>query len=150
MQSLDILTIQPFTAFLRELKGRKILKDNIKIVINKYVKCRGLSAKNIVGGLAFYNDPAMTFMHELFNRDAVKSYIVPFEQENYARYVENLVNCSITLSGYSKELMKSLKELADSVYPLVGGNSGAKGDKRGGYNNYNSSQFSSDMNDTLE
>ena len=151
VQSLDILTIQPFTAFLRELKTRGILKENIRVVINKYIKCKGLSAKNIIGGLAFYNDPAMTFMHELFNRDTIKDYVIPFEIENYATYIENLVACNISLNGYSKEFMKSLKDLADGVYPLLNGNNTGAMPKGQKYNNYsNNNKFSNDMSNTLE
>ena len=38
VQSLDVLTIQPLTAFLRELKAKNILDANkLRIVINKHV-----------------------------------------------------------------------------------------------------------------
>ena len=54
VQSMDVLTIQPLTAFLRELKTKNILDpDKIRIVINKEVKVRNLSAKTIIGGMSF-------------------------------------------------------------------------------------------------
>ena len=38
VQSLDVLTIQPLTAFLRELKGKNILDEKkLRIILNKYV-----------------------------------------------------------------------------------------------------------------
>ena len=73
VQTMDILTIQPMTAFLRDLKAKDVLKpEKIRIVINKEMKIRGLTPKAIIGGLAFYNDPAMSFMTELFNKETVK------------------------------------------------------------------------------
>ena len=57
VQTMDILTIQPMTAFLRDLKAKDILKpEKIRIVLNKEIKVRGLTPKVIIGGLAFYND----------------------------------------------------------------------------------------------
>lgn len=69
VQSMDVLTIQPLTAYLRELKAKGILEPNkLRAVINKYTKVKGVTEKAIIGGMAFYNDPAMSFMTELFNR----------------------------------------------------------------------------------
>lgn len=142
VQSMDILTIQPLTAFLRELKTRKILNDNVvKIILNKYVNCRGLTPKALIGGLAFYNDPAMTFMTELFDKDKVVSFVIPFEDQNYVSYLEGLVDCNISLNRYTKQFMKSLNELGSSVYPLV---HEEKGKKQKG------ASFSNNVNSTLE
>ena len=120
VQSMDILTIQPLTAFLRELKAKNaVIHEKLKIVINKEAKIRGLSPKVIIGGMAFYNDPSMTFMTELFNKDAIKYTNIPFSEVVYAKYIEGLVNCKISLNGYDKNFMGSLKELAKMVYPLL-------------------------------
>ena len=145
VQSMDVLTIQPLTAFLRGLKAKNILDENkIKIVINKYTKIRSATEKTIIGGMAFYNDPAMSFMTELFDRNLVKYTVIPFEEETYMRYLEGLINCDITLKGYSKNFMQSLKQLANMIYPLVSGKGMYKPNKP----QYNSS-FSSSMNNTL-
>ena len=41
VQSFDILTIQPLTAFLRELKSKNILNENkLRVILNKSVKIR--------------------------------------------------------------------------------------------------------------
>jgi len=150
VQSMDILTIQPFTSFLRELKTKGILKDDIKIVINKYVKCKDLSVKKIVGGLSLYNDPAMTFMTELFNRDAAQTYVIPYESENYAKYIECLVTCKVTLSGYTKEFIRSLKDLGNVVYPLLTSSDKKSGKKQEFNAPQQTTQFSPNMNNTLE
>jgi len=142
VQSLDVLTIQPLTAFLRELKAKNILDSNkLKVVINKYVRNQ-ISPKMIIGGMSSYNDPSMSYMTELFDRDKVKYYTVPFEIQNYSKYLEELVDCKISLKGYSKILMKSLEELVNSVFPLIY-NSAGKNQKN--YNSY----FSNSTNSTL-
>ena len=120
VQSMDILTIQPLTAFLRDLKSKGLLNpDNLRIVINKELKVRSLSPKVLIGGMAYYNDPAMTFMTELFNKDKIKYCTIPFEIENYAKYLETLVDCNVSTKGYTKIFMANLKSLSNMVYPLL-------------------------------
>lgn len=120
VQSMDILTIQPLTAFLRDLKSKHLLNpESLRIVINKEVKVKGLNPKVLIGGMAYYNEPAMTFMTELFNKDRVKYCTIPFEVENYERYLETLVDCNVTTKGYTKIFMANLKSLSNMVYPLL-------------------------------
>lgn len=121
VQSVDILTIQPLTAFLRELKARNVLDERkLRVILNKTVRVRGITDKTIIGGMAFYNDPAMSFMTELFDRTMMKYVTIPFEEETYTRYLENVIECNISLKGYSKMFMQSLKELSGMVYPVSG------------------------------
>lgn len=154
VQSMDVLTIQPLTAFLRELKAKNILKpEKIRIVINKETKVRSLSVKTIIGGMSFYNDPAMSFMTELFDREVAKYCVIPFEEQTYAKYLEGLVNCKISLNGYSKELLQALKTLGNMVYPLIGGKQEPKPEYKPVNNNYNNNsnnRFSADMNNALD
>ncbi len=120
VQSMDILTIQPLTAFLRDIKAKNVLEqDKLKIIVNKYTKVRGLNSKIVIGGMAFYNDPSMSFMTELFNKDAVKYINIPYNDKVYAKYIEGLVNCKISLNGYDKNFMIALKDLGNMVYPLL-------------------------------
>ena len=145
VQSMDVLTIQPLTAFLRELKAKNILEEHkIRIIINKYVKLRNVTEKAIIGGMAYYNDPAMSFMTELFDRNTVKYFTIPFEEEIYAKYLEGLINCDISLKGYSKQFKQILAQLASSVYPLISG----KSSYQPAAANYQSS-FSPNINNTL-
>ena len=146
VQSLDILTIQPMTAFLRELKAKDILKEEkIRIVINKEVRIKGLTPNAIIGGLAFYNDPAMSFMTELFNKEKVKYVTIPFDEATYIKYLENVMECEITTNGYSREFNYKMKELSNMVYPLIGNKYKPS---NSGYS-YGST-FSNNMNNTLE
>ena len=147
VQSLDILTIQPLTAFLRELKAKNVLDSNkLKIILNKYVKVRGISEKTIIGGMSKYNDPAMSFMTDLFDMNTVKYITIPFEQDIYARYLESVINCDVSIKGYSKGFMQILKELSNWVYPMASGNNSYRPPVAPTYNN---STFSPSMNNTL-
>ena len=153
IQSMDVLTIQPLTEFLRELKIKNALSENkIRIILNKLLRVRGVSGKNIVGGMSNYNDPEMSFMTELFDRNTVKIVSqIPFDEDVYAKYLESLIECEIKLNGYPKEFKAKLNNLAEVIYPLLPRNSNKKGKKapRGGYNQYSNS-FSSGMNNTLD
>ena len=154
VQSMDVLTIQPLTAYLRELKAKGILEPNkLRAVINKYTKVRGVTEKAIIGGMAFYNDPAMSFMTELFNRETIQYCVIPFDGQVYAKYLEGLINCNITLNGYSKEFINSLNKLANMVYPVIGNSMNSNKAKYSNpkYNKYAAgSTFSNDMNSTLD
>ena len=122
VQSLDVLTIQPLTAFLRELKARNVLEeDKLRIVLNKTEKLRGISEKTIIGGMSSYNDPSMSYMVDLFDKTIIKYISIPFEEEVYVRYLEGLINCDITLKGYPKNFVQILKELGNMVYPQTTG-----------------------------
>ena len=145
VQTMDVLTIQPLTAFLRNLKSKNILQsEKLKIVINKAERIRSLNIKTLIGGMSCYNSPNMTYMTELFNKDNVPYCEIPFEVQNYVKYLESLVNCSISLNGYTKQLIASLKELANMVYPLVNKQKKSK-DKKETF----VEPFSSQINNTL-
>lgn len=153
VQSMDVLTIQPLTAYLRELKAKGILAQNkLRVVINKYIRVKGVTEKTMIGGMAFYNDPAMSFMTELFNRETVPYCTIPFDGQVYAKYLEGLINCNISLNGYPKEIMNALRKLANMVYPLIGANSSNNKIKYENpkYNQYTTNTFSNNMNSTLD
>ena len=147
VQSFDILTIQPLTAFLRNLKARNILDPNkLRIVLNKVLRVRSITDKIIIGGMSSYNDPSMSYMTELFDKDNIKYCSIPFDQEAYSRYLDGLVNCEISTKGYPKNFMASLEKLSNMIYPLL--NNDKPANKFNTYNQ-NTSNFSSNMNATL-
>ena len=147
VQSFDILTIQPLTAFLRNLKSKNILEPNkLRIVLNKVLRVRSITERVIIGGMAFYNDPSMSYMTELFDKDNIKYCTIPFDQEVYSRYLDGLVNCEISTKGYPKNMMAGLQKLGDMIYPLL--NNDVSANKFNTYNR-NTSNFSSNMNATL-
>ena len=155
VQSMDVLTIQPLTAFLRELKAKNVYEpEKLRIVINKYTRVRSVTERTIIGGMAFYNDPSMSFMSdELFDREKIRYSVIPFDIQTYSKYLEGIINCNISTNGYSKELGGALNKLAGMVYPLITGNALAKAKKntKQNYNDYNSGiSFSNEMNNTLD
>jgi len=144
VQSMDVLTIQPLTAFLRNMQSKGVLRqEKIKIVINKSVNIKSVPIKTLIGGISKYNDPSMSYMKDLFNKDTVPYCLIPFEMTNYIKYLDSLITCSISLNGYTKPLMNGLRQLCDMIYPLISKQTYSPiGDK---YKN----NFSNEMNDTL-
>ena len=147
VQSMDILTIQPLTAFLRELKTKGILDpEKLRIVVNKEVKVKSLTSKAIIGGMSFYNDPAMSYMTELFNKDKIRACSIPFDENVYSKYLEEIVNCQISINGYGKSFMNNLKILGNMVYPLLSKQTySSRSTAEANYGN----NFSTEMNNTL-
>ena len=147
VQSFDILTIQPLTAFLRNLKARNILDaSKLRIVLNKVLRVRSITERVIIGGMSSYNDPSMSYMTELFNKDNIQYCSIPFDQEAYSKYLDGLVNCEISTKGYPKNFIASLEKLTNMVYPLLANDRPANK-----FNSYNekTSNFSNNINATL-
>lgn len=120
VQTMDILTIQPLTAFLRDLQSsNKLDPSKLKVVINKAMKVRGLSTKAIVGGMSCYNNPEMSYMRELFDKDKIQTIVIPFHEDTLSKYLSGMVDCFVSTSGYSKQFLVELKKLGDYVYPLI-------------------------------
>ena len=165
VQTMDALTIQPLTLFLSELKLKGALDESkLRVIVNKEIKLKLLNEKMILGGMAKYNEPSMTLQRDLFNPNNIKYVKVPFEEQTYARYIEAIALCQISLSGYSEKFMASLNELANMVFPLVPGGQNRnhtdyspnyeKAKKGGWFGNKNkkqaNTQFSSGVNGTLD
>lgn len=147
VQSMDILTIQPLTLFLRKLSDKGAFsEEKARVVLNKYIKTKELNEDILVGGISIYNDASMTVRKELFNRKTVKRITIPFETETYLRYLNGLVICDVSLKGYSKKILQSLKQLATSVYSTSNSSNGGKYTPP----SVKSTTFSSSMNSTLE
>ena len=144
VQSMDVLTMQPLTAFLRNLQSKNILRqEKLKIVINKSVKIKSVSVKRLIDGISNYNDPSMTYMKNLFDPERIAYCEVPLEIPNYIKYLDSMINCSISLNGYTKPLMMALKLLTGMVYPLINRQTYSP---RG---NQYKDNFSSNINSTL-
>ena len=150
VQSMDILTIQPLTAFLRDLKAEGVLEsEKIRVVVNKEIGVKSLTSKSIIAGMSFYNDPSMSFMTELFDRDMVKACSIPFEDDVYSIYLDSMVNCSISLRKYSKTFINKLKNLGDMVYPLVSKSTYSNSGRPEPQAKVKKNHFSGNMNNTL-
>ena len=156
VQSMDILTIQPLTAFLRDLQSNNSLKpEKLKVVINKAMKVRGLNASAIIGGLSCYNDPEMSYMRNLFDKDKISSIAISFDGDVLSKYLSGMVDCIVTTNGYPKQFIAELKKLADMVYPLINNKYKPDYTKNNKFANRNEEQeekssFSNNINSTLD
>ena len=119
VQTMEVLTIQPFTEVLSELKNKgMLLESKLRIIINKYLEVNGITEKEIIGGMAYYNDPSMAYMKELFNKNFVPYMTIPFNKQIYEKYVVAVANCDINLQGYPEEFLDLLEQLCKEIYPV--------------------------------
>ena len=145
VQSMDVLTIQPLTSFLNELRSKNILdKKKLRIILNKVEKLKKASEKVIIGGMSSYNDPAMTYMVELFDKNLIKYISIPFDEQVYVKYLDGLIDCEISLKGYPKNIIQILTELANMIYKNTAGTTSYRPPT------VNGNGFSPSINSTLE
>ena len=115
VQDLDLLKMPDTTLFLRELKNRGMDMKKIRIIINKYVKT-SLSQKQIVQTLSSYSDPSMSF-YDTVLPGKVMSYIVPYNLNNYAKYVDSVCSGVLSYKGYSADFMQAIDEIGSAIFP---------------------------------
>ena len=148
VQSMDILTIQPLTAFLRQLSDKGMFEESkARVVLNKFINTKEINEEILVGGISIYHDASMTVRKELFDRKTVKRVTIPFELKSYLRYLDGLVTCDVSLRGYTKEFLQSLRRLASMIYES--GNKKEKYAPPSIKNNSSNNGFSPRMNNTL-
>lgn len=156
VQSMDVLTIQPLTEFLRRLKLSNILQpEKLRAVINKAQRIRGLNEEMIVGGMSTYNDPEMSIQDRLFDMKTISKTVIPFDIDAYAIYLSGIANCEISTRGYNKVFMNCLNKLAEQVYPVISGGTLKRKNRENANVNYmnyqqNGTRFSNNMSNTLD
>jgi len=117
VQSMDVLTIQPLTVFIRQLLDKKMFAPSkVRVILNKFARTKELNENILIGGMSIYNDPGMTVRKELFDRKTVQRTVIPFNFKSYLRYLDGIATCDISLKGYDKDFVESLKKLANMVY----------------------------------
>ena len=118
IQDLDILKIQDVTLFLRELNARGLDKKKIKLIINKFVKT-SITPKIIIGALDFYHDPGGTYVDSGLMPSKVDYSLIPYNLNNYAKYVESLHKMSgnFNYKNYSTDFVQAIDEIVGKVYP---------------------------------
>ena len=145
VQSMDVLTIQPLTAFLNMLRSKNVLDESkLRIVLNKVEKLRRVDDKVIIGGMSSYNDPAMTYMVNLFDKNVIRYISIPFDEQVYVKYLEGLIDCEISLKGYPKNIIQVFTELANMLYSSTMGKTTYRPPTANG------TGFSPSINSTLE
>lgn len=119
VQDMNVLNINQITIFLRELKQRGIGMEKVKIIINKYVDC-ALTSRDIIDGIATYTSYDLKMFDELFNPKRIQYFILPFDVENYKKYVEMVYKYSNKFASFSKNFQENLAEIINSIYPTKG------------------------------
>ena len=119
VQDMNVLNIAQTTMFLRELKSHGVPMNKIRIIINKHVRC-SLTAKDIIDGIATYTSYDLKMFDELFNSATIPYYILPFDQENYTKYIEMLYKYTNKFSTFSEEFTSNLSKIINAIYPIGG------------------------------
>lgn len=117
VQDMDVLNVNQITMFLREIKNRGIPMNKVRIIINKHVKC-ALTSKDILDGIATYSSPDLKMFDELFPSSEMQYFILPFDQENYTKYIEMMFKYSNVFTSFSKEFKSELLQIVNSIYPI--------------------------------
>lgn len=119
VQDMNVLNIAQTTMFLRELKSHGVPMNKIRIIINKHVRC-SLTAKDIIDGIATYTSYDLKMFDELFNSSTIPYYILPFDQENYIKYIEMLYKYTNKFSSFSADFISNLSKIINAIYPIGG------------------------------
>lgn len=119
VQDMDILNINQLTMFLRNLKSKGVSMNKVRVIINKHVKCV-LTAKDILDGIATYTSYDLKMYDELFNSASIPYYILPFDAENYRKYVEMVYKYSNKFATFSEDFKLNLEKIINSIYPVSG------------------------------
>lgn len=122
VQDMNVLNISQTTMFLRELKSHGVPMNKIRIIINKHVRCT-LTAKDIIDGIATYTSYDLKMFDELFNSATIPYYILPFDQENYTKYIEMLYKYTNKFSTFTDEFRSDLLKIINAIYPIGGSSS---------------------------
>lgn len=117
VQDMDVLNINQITMLLRELKTRGVPMNKVRIVINKHVKC-ALTSKDILDGIATYTSPDLRMYDELFSSSEMQYYILPFDVDNYTKYIEMMYKYTNTFTTFSKDFRENLEMLVNAIYPI--------------------------------
>lgn len=119
IQDMDVLNVNQITMFLKEIKTRGIPMNKVKIVINKHVKC-ALTSKDLIDGIATYSslDMNMVDPEPLFDTSGLQYFILPFDQENYTKYIEMVFKSSNAFSTFTREFKIALEQITNAIYPI--------------------------------
>lgn len=117
VQDMDILNIHQLTIFLRQLKSRGVPMNKIRVIINKHINC-SLTAKDILDGIATYTSYDLKMFDELFNSNSIPYYILPFDSENYKKYVEMIFKYQNKFNSFTQDFREALGKIINSIYPV--------------------------------
>lgn len=117
VQDMNVLNINQISIFLRQLKSKGIPLHKVRVIINKHVKC-SLTAKEILDGIATYTSYDLKMYDELLNSSTIPYYILPFDTDNYRKYIEMIHKYSNKFSTFTEEFKTNLFKIINSIYPI--------------------------------
>lgn len=117
VQDMNILNINQISIFLRQLKSKGIPLHKVRVIINKHVRC-SLTAKEILDGIATYTSYDLRMYDELLNSSTIPYYILPFDIENYRKYIEMVQKYSNKFSSFTDDFKQNLIKIINSIYPI--------------------------------
>ena len=116
VQTMDFLTITPLTKFLSKLKtNNAINNEKVRIILNKFLDLEEISIKDLIGGLAFYNDSSMMYMQQLFEKNGLRYTTIPYNQLVYEIYVQDTIRYKVSVDKYPEDFRQYLEKLADDI-----------------------------------
>ena len=116
VQTMDILTIRPLTEFLSKLKSQNAINsEKIRIILNKFIDLNDITIKDLIGGLAFYNDVSFDYMQKIKKKNGMKYTTIPFDQSAYEIYLQEVVKYNISIDKYHEEFKNCLQRLANDI-----------------------------------
>lgn len=117
VQDMDMLKILPITMFLKSLKNLGINNDKISVIINKYMRS-AIKIDDIVESLSVYLSPDSKILDRGLLSETVKKIIVPFDEHNYLRYIENISCGKMEFSGFSENFNQAVSVIAQELFPI--------------------------------
>ena len=117
VQDMNVLNINQISIFLRQLKSKGIPLHKVRVIINKHVRC-SLTAKEILDGIAVYTSYDLKMYDELLNSSTLPYYILPFDMENYRKYIEMIHKYSNKFASFSDDFRQNLIKIINSIYPI--------------------------------
>ncbi len=131
VQDMDTLNILPITMFLKELKNADVDNTKISVIINKYIKSV-LKVDDILGALMNYTSPDLSVMEEDLLPKRVSRFIVPFDEQNYLRYIESIYTCKMNFAGFSEDFKHAISIIIQDIFP-IGTGGGSRPVEKGGF-----------------
>ena len=78
-----------------------------------------ISATKLIEMLTFYVNPEVSVFEELLPKN-IRRFIVPFDEQNYLRYMENLCSRKMNFSGFSDEFKQAIAIIVQDIFPIGG------------------------------
>ena len=69
-----------------------------------------MTPKHIIEALSYYSDPAMSFVDEVLP-SKVDSFTIPYNLNNYAKYIDAVAKCEFSYKGYSTDFIEAIEKI---------------------------------------